>query len=263
MHLTATAWDPADPNDHHTQVVAAASSNGVQFAPFANTGLFEGSEAWRPKLAGASLWMTAWKADELYPNDVAGGLALYTSTDGQNFGGAIPLPVGPGADQGEVLLRADGTFWLTTPERAESDTVDQQTLCHSAFTLPFTFTCWSQPQAPIKGPLLYEFDGLLFVFGEHYLPNGDARTAVWQVDDANQSFDLIADFPGSEGETGEPGVVSLDETHLLVTYHSTSLLDPRVQALAQEPTTLEAISENYAVDVLAVVLDLTQIPAGM
>gem|GEM_PF-4975506 len=260
LRVTATAWNPVDQSFHHTTVVTASSANGSEFSALSDTGIAAGSEAWRPKAMGDRLWVTAWKADELYPNDSPGGLSLFASVDGASFGGGIELPAGPGAHQGEAILRADGTLWLTIPERAESGARDKQTVCHSAFAPPFSFSCWSVAQSPIA---LFEFNGILFVSGEHDLQDGRARTGIWQVDGAAQSFNLLADLPESEGETGAPGVVGLDASHLLLTYHSTSKLDSRVQALASEPGKLQSEAQAYAVDALAVILDLRQIPAGL
>jgi hypothetical protein len=263
LRVTATAWNPVGQSFHHTTVVTASSANGSEFSALSDTGIAEGSEAWRPKAMGDRLWVTAWKADELYPNDSPGGLSLFASLDGASFSGGIVLPAGPGAHQGEAILRVDGALWVTIPERAESGAQDKQTVCHSAFVPPFSFSCWSVAQSPIASPALFEFNGILFVSGEHDLPDGHARTGIWQVDELAQSFNLLADLPESEGETGAPGVVGLDASHLLLTYHSTSKLDPRVQALSAEPTKLQSEAQAYAVDALAVVLDMGQIPAGL
>jgi len=262
LHVTVTAWDPTDPDDHVTTVLAASSSDGVHFSQLLPAGLVSGSEAWRPRQVSESLWISAWKADELFPNDAPGGLSLYASLDGQSFNGAVSLPVGPGAHQGELLVRSDNTLWIAIPERQESDSVDQQTICHTPIVLPYNFTCWSVAQAPIDSPALFEFDGVLLLLGGHALDDGRGRTAIWQVDDGAQSFDLIADLPQSEGETGDPSIVGLDSSHALISYHTTSTLDPRVQALGHEPTTLESESDGFAVDIDAVVLNLDQVPAG-
>ncbi len=263
LRATVTAWDPTDPNQHKTQVLAASSSDGTVFSKLASAGLVSGSEAWRPRAVSDSVWLSAWKADELFANDAPGGLALFASTDGQTFNGGITVPVGPGAHQADLLQRADNSLWLAIPERAESGSIDQQTICHTAVQLPYSFTCWSVAQAPIASPVLFEFDGVLLLLGGHTLSDGRGRTALWQVDDQAQQLSLIADLPQSEGETGSPGIVGLDATHALITYQSTSVLDPRVQALGHEPTTIEAESANFAVDVLAVQLDLSQVPAGL
>ena len=268
LRVTATAWNWNDPIDHHTTVVAASSSDGNVFSALTDTGLNAGSEAWRPRPLLGSLWIAAWNADELYPADFAGNLSLFASSDGAIFSAPVPMPTGPGGvglggHQADMIQRADGSLWIAVPDRSEDSSPQAQSMCHTALSLPFSFTCWSSMQPPIGAPALFEFSGILFVTGEHDLPDGRARTAIWQVNEGNQSFDLIGDFPQSEGETGAPGVAAIDSSHALITYHSTSAQDPNVQALASEPTRLQAQSANYQVDELSVILDLNQIPAGL
>jgi hypothetical protein len=121
--------------------------------------------------------------------------------------------------------------------------------------------CWPLLQPLLDGPVLFEHKGLLFIAARHDVGDGRRRTGLWQVIEADQDVSPIADLPTSMGDTGSPGVTRLDDDTFLLTFHTTSALDPRVVALGHEPTENEALG-GLAADLQAVRLDMRKIPAG-
>ncbi len=72
----------------------------------------------------------------------------------------------------------------------------------------------------------------------------------------------VKDVPYSFADTGGPAVVALDDDRALLTFHTTSKLDPVVAALDHEPTEVEAQAHAYPSDVLAVELYMPAAAAG-
>lgn len=263
LWVVATAWDASDPSAHRTSVRAAVSEDGVKFTVPADLPLPRpsGLSAWRPRVVGAALVMSAWNSDELFPSSNSNDLGLLTSADGVLFASpTAPLVAGAGARQGELIVRQSGDAWLALPERAINGAPDRQTFCHSHALADWT--CWSVAGQRVDGPALFEWNGVLFVAGRHDVGGGRKRTAIWQVLEDDHGLSLIADVAQSFGDTGGAGVVPLDTEHALLTFHSTSSLDPKLGSLGHEPTEVEAQSMGLATDVLAVQLYMPAAAAG-
>ena len=139
---------------------------------------------------------------------------------------------------------------------------ERTTFCSTRLAATPSWTCWSVTAPLLEAPVLFEQKGLLFVIARHDVGEGKRRTGLWQVVEADQALSPIADLPTSQGDTGAPGLVRLDEGRLLLTFHTTSALDPKVQALGHEPTLIEAQSQQFAADVQAVRLDLRKAAIG-
>lgn len=265
LWVFATAWDTSDPSAHRTTLRAAASLDGQTFSPLApvTIGQSGGLDLWRPRLLGSQLYLSVWKTDELFPASAPNGLALYATADGKAFAGASTPALGPGARQGELVVRASGDRWLTVPERQDGAGAQQQTFCHAAPSSGNPdWSCWSVAGARVDGPALFEYGSVLYLAGRREVGGGRARTSVWQVLEADKDLSLIADVTSSFGDTGAPGVVALDDSHALLTFHTTSALDPGVTALGHEPTLVEAESQGFASDVFSVVLYMPSAAAG-
>jgi hypothetical protein len=263
LWVVATAWEGGDPSLHKTSLRIASSDDGITFKPFLEIPGQAGMSAWRPRQLGGSLVLSIWSADELFPAPAANHLALLSSSDGALFVPAGVPPAGSGAREGELIVRASGERWLAAPERSISGSRDKQTFCRApASDLLMSWTCWSVPGSPVESPVLFEWHGVLFVAGKRNVGNGRMRTAVWQVLEDDHALSPIADVPASFGDTGGPGVVQLDGERALLTFHSTSALDPRVAALGHEPTEVETQSSAMAADALAVELYMPSAAAG-
>jgi hypothetical protein len=261
LWVTATAWDTTDPTRHRTSIRAAVSDDGAKFTATADVTVSPGLEAWRPRVVGSALVLAAWNADELFPSSNSNQLGLLSSSDGLLFAAPpAPLPAGPGAREGELLVRQSGDSWLALPERAIDGAPDRQTFCHAKGLAGWT--CWSVAGQRVDGPALFEWNGILFLAGRHDIGGGRKRTAVWQVLEDDHALSLIADLAQSFGETGGPGVVQLDADHELLTFHSTSTLDPKLAGIGHEPTEVESQSLGLATDVLSVQLFMPGAAAG-
>lgn len=262
LWVFATAWEAADPSAHRTTLRAAVSDDGATFGPLREvlpqaTGL----AAWRPRAVGSVLVLSAWNADELLPSSTPNHLNVLESGDGASFTlASTPAAAGPGARQGELFVRANGDHYLALPERADNGAPERQTFCHSPALSDWT--CWSVAGRHVDAPVLFEWNGVLFVAGRHDTGSGRKRTAIWQVLEDDHDLSLIADVPQGFGDTGAPGVVLLDRDHALLTFHTTSPVDARVQALGHEPTEVEAQSLGLPADVLSVVLSMPSAAAG-
>jgi hypothetical protein len=262
LWLTATAWETADPSAHRTTLRAARSADGVSFTAPVEVPLPQplGLEVWRPRLVGGLLVLSAWNADELFPRSVPNHLSVLSSADGLSFAAAGVPTAGPGARDGDLVVRASGEKWLALPERALGGAPERQTFCHSPAVTDWV--CWSMDGAAVEEPALFEWNGLLFVAGRHEVGGGRKRTAIWQVLEDEHLLSLIADVKQSFGETGAPGVVPLDADHALLAFHSTSALDKNVAALGYEPSAVAAQAAGFAADVLAVELYMPSAAAG-
>lgn len=106
-----------------------------------------------------------WEADELFPPAAPTGFSLLSSSDAVLFASAAAAPVGLGAREGELAVRASGEHWLAVPERTVGSTAARQTFCRApASTLDWS--CWSVPAAPIESPALFDWKGVLYVAGK-------------------------------------------------------------------------------------------------
>ena len=265
--VIATAWEWTQPDKHHTLVVGATSDDGVTFDALATLGLPDGSTAWRPRALLGQLWLTSWSADEFYPSAQGGPLSIWAGGGMSWSSTAAAVPVGAGARQGEFLLRKSGELWAAIPERAVSGGVEKLTFCKSKLTSTPKWSCWSVPGLLVDSPALFEYapDGapaLLLFAAKHDIGGGKRRTGLWQVLEGDQGALFLADLPTSQGDTGAPSVLPLDASHALLAFHSTSPLDPKVIALGQEPSELQAQSGAFAADVFAVELDLGKATGG-
>jgi hypothetical protein len=106
----------------------------------------------------------------------------------------------------------------------------------------------------VEAPALIEHQGVLLLAGRHDAGGGKRRTAIWQVMEGDRDARLVADLPGSQGETGAPGWLPLEGGKALLTYFSTSPLDPHLPAT--EPTEVRAQALGLSTDVFAVTVDL-------
>ncbi len=256
LEVVATAWDPKSPEAHHTVVVGASSADGVNFTDLATLGLPDGSAAWRPRLLLGQLWLSGWKADEVFPSSAGGPISLF----GRGVGSAAfvaqitPLPLGGGARQAELLLLASGQLWAAVPERAVTGTGDQTSFCSAALAAAPKWSCWSVSGLLVEAPALIEYQGVLLLAGRHDAGGGKRRTAIWQVMEGDRDARLVADLPGSQGETGAPAWLPLDGGKARLTYFATSPQDPHLPAA--DPTEVQAQSLGLSTDVFAVTVDL-------
>ena len=170
-------------------------------------------------------------------------------------------PVGPGAREGELIVRATGEHWLAAPERTVGSSLAKQTFCRAPAGA-LDWSCWSVTGLPIESPAMFEWKGILYVGGKRDTGNGFKRTSIWQVLEDDHDLSPVKDIDASFGDTGGPAVVQLDQDRALLTFHTTSKLDPRVAALDHEPTEVEAQSKDYASDILAVELYMPSAAAG-
>lgn len=257
LAVIATSWDPKSPEAHHTVVVGASTVDGVNFTDLATLGLPDGSAAWRPRVLLGQLWLAGWKADEVFPSTAGGPISLF----GRGVGGAAfvaqatPLPLGGGARQAELFLRASGQLWVAVPERAVTGSGDQTSFCSAALTAaPKWGSCWSVSGLLVEAPALIEHQGVLLLAGRHDAGGGKRHTGLWQVLEGDHDLRLVADVPGSQGETGAPGWLPLGGGKALLTYFATSPLDPHLPAT--EPTEVQAQALGLSADVFAVTVDL-------
>ncbi|MGZ6142758.1 MAG: sialidase family protein [Myxococcales bacterium] len=261
LWLIATFWDTADPTAHKTTLRVSSSDDGLIWTPFATLPNRDGLAAWRPRMFGNQLFFSVWDADELFPPAAPTAFSLLSTADTVLYASAAPAPVGAGAREGELIVRASGEHWLAAPERTVGSSLARQTFCHAPSGV-LDWSCWSVPGLPIESPALFEWKGILYVAGKRDTGNGYQRTSIWQVMEDDQDLSPVEDVPASFGDTGGPAVVQLDEDRALLTFHTTSKLDPRVAALGHEPTLVEAQAQDYASDILAVELFMPSAAAG-
>ncbi len=244
LWVIATFWDTNDPTAHVTTVRVSSSADGVTWTAFSLLPSGAGMSAWRPRLFGKPT-----------------AFALLSTSDAASFASTAAAPVGLGAREGELIVRATGERWLAVPERTVGASLAKQTFC-SAPAASLNWTCWSVAVEPIESPAMFEWQGVLFVAGKRDTGNGFKRTSLWQVVDSTRDLTPVADVPSSFGDTGGPAVAQLDADNFLLTFHTTSKLDPKVIALGHEPTEVEAQAQDYAGDVLAVDLYMPSAAAG-
>jgi hypothetical protein len=262
LWVIATFWETSDPTAHKTSVRVAASDDGATWTPFTELAGRAGLAAWRPRMFGNRLFFSVWGADELFPPAAPTAFTLLTSSDAVLFAAsASTAPVGLGSREGELIVRASGEHWLAAPERTVGSSFARQTFCHAP-TGTFDWACWSIAGAPIESPAMFEWKGILYVAGKRDTGNGFKRTAIWQVLEEDHDLAPVKDVPYSFADTGGPAVVALDDDRALLTFHTTSKLDPVVAALDHEPTEVEAQAHAYPSDVLAVELYMPAAAAG-
>jgi hypothetical protein len=232
--VIVTFLEAGDPTAHHTAVRVASTDEGFTWTPFTPLPGGAGRAAWRPRLFGNQVYFSIWGADELFPSSVPTAFSLLSTADGVAFASAAAAPVGLGAREGELIVRATGERWLAVPERTVGTSLAKQTFC-SAPASALSWSCWSIPGAPIESPAMFEWKGVLFVAGKRDSGNGFKRTSIWQVLDVDRDLSPVADVPVSFGDTGGPAVAQLDSDNLLLTFHTTSKLDPRVAAWGASP----------------------------
>jgi hypothetical protein len=256
LQLVATSWDPKTPEAHHTVVVGSSTSDGVDWEPLATLGLPDGSAAWRPRALLGQLWLSGWKADELFPSTSGGPLSLW----GRAQGGAAfvvqasPFPLGGGARQGELILRSNGQLWAAVPERAVTGSADQTSFCSATIAAAPKWSCWAVTGLLVEAPALLEHQGALLLAGRRDVGGGKRRSAIWQVLESDRDLRLVADLPGSQADTGSPSWLPLGGGKALLTFHSTSPLDPHLPA--SEPTEVQAQALGLSADVFSVTVDL-------
>ena len=262
LWLIATFWDTSDPTAHKTTLRVSETEDGSTWTPFAPLANRDGLAAWRPRTFGNQLFFSVWGADELFPPSAPTAFALVSTTDAIVSGVAAPAPpVGPGAREGELIVRATGEHWLAAPERTVGSSLAKQTFCRAPAGA-LDWSCWSVTGLPIESPAMFEWKGVLYVAGKRDTGNGFKRTSLWQVLEDDHDLSPVKDIDASFGDTGGPAVVQLDQDRALLTFHTTSKLDPRVAALDHEPTEVEAQSKDYASDILAVELYMPSAAAG-
>ena len=257
LWILATFWNTTDPTQHQTSVRIAGSDDGNVWSPFAELPGTDGLAAWRPRLAGAQALLSIWAADELFPGNSPTGFSLLSTSDCLAFSPAAPPPIGPGAREGDIVVRASGERWMAIPERSVYSSPDKLTFCHGS-----DWACWSIQGLSVEGPALLEWNGILYLAARRDTGSGVVRTSIWQVLDEAQDVSPVADVTAGFGETGGPSFAPLDDEHVLLVFHSTSRLDPAVAALATDPTELQAEARGYATDVLAVSLFMPAAAAG-
>ncbi len=261
LWVIATFWDTSDPTQHRTTVRVAESADGSAWTPFTALQTGAGLAAWRPRQFANQLYFSVWGADELFPPAQPTAFSLLSSPDAILFASAAAAPVGPGAREGELVVRASGEHWLAVPERTVGSSLAKQTFCHAP-AAALDWSCWSIPGLSIEAPAMFEWKGILYVAAKRDTGNGYKRTSIWQVLEDDHDLSPVDDVGVSFGDTGSPSVVKLDDDRALLTFHTTSKLDPRVAALDHEPTEVEAQAEDYASDVLAVELYMPSAAAG-
>ena len=269
LWVIATFWQTADPTTHRTTLRVASTEDGFTWSAFTPLSSGAGLAAWRPRQFGARLYFSVWDADELFPPAAPTAFSLLSSSDAVLFASAAAAPVGLGAREGELIVRATGEHWLAVPERTVLSSLARQTFCRAP-AAALDWTCWSVAAAPIESPALFEWKGVLYVAGKRDTGNGFKRTSIWQVLEDDHDLSLVADLQGpaattlpySFGDTGGPSVVQLDADRALLTFHTTSRLDGRVAALDHEPTEVEAQAHDYPSDILAVTLYMPSAAAG-
>jgi hypothetical protein len=260
LWIIATFWETSDPTAHRTTVRVSASDDGYAFTSFAALANRDGLAAWRPRVLGNQLFLSVWAADELFPPSAPTAFSLLSTADAVLFASAAAAPVGAGAREGELVVRASGERWMAVPERTVGTAFARQTFCHAAAAMDWS--CWSVMGAPIESPAMFEWKGILYVAGKRDTGNGFKRTSIWQVLEDDHDLSPVADVPSSFGDTGGPSVAELDGDRALLAFHTTSKLDPRVAALDHEPTEVEAQAQDYPSDVLAVTLYMPSAAAG-
>lgn len=257
LWIVATFWNTTDPTAHQTTVRIAGSADGYVWSPFALLPGTGGLAAWRPRLTGAQAMFSVWAADELFPVNQPTGFSMLSTSDCLAFAAAAAPPIGPGAREGDLLVRASGERWMAIPERSVGDSPDKLTFCHGA-----SWKCWSIQGLAVESPALLEWNGILYLAGKRDTGGGEVRTSIWQVMDDLQDVSPVADVTAGFGATGGPSLSPLDDQRVLLVFHSTSRLDPAVAALPSEPTELQAEAKGYATDVLAVELNMPAAAAG-
>lgn len=257
LWILATFWDTSDPTRHQTSLRIAGSTDGNIWTPFAELPGSTGLAAWRPKLIGAQLLLSTWGADELFPPNQPTGFSLLSTADCAAFTAAAGPSAGPGAREGDIVVRASGERWMAIPGRSVGDSKDQLSFCHGA-----DWKCWSIPGLSIEGPAMFEWNGILYLTGQRDTGSGTVRTSIWQVMEETQDVSPVADITAGFGFTGGPSLSPLDDERVLLLFHSTSRLDPKVAALPSDPTEVQAEANGYATDVLAVSLFMPAAAAG-
>jgi hypothetical protein len=260
LYLLATVWDATDVTAHRTSLSIASSADGSTWSPFASLPSTDGLMAWRPRADGASLFVSVWGADELFPVDQPTGFSVLSSTDAAIFSSVQAPAAGPGAREGDLVVRASGERYLAVPERSVGSRAANQTFCHH--TGAAAWQCWSVDGLSVEGPAMFEWGGVLFLVGKRDTGNGDMRTSIWQVLDDVHDVSPVADVTSGFGDTGGPAAVPLDDQRVLLVFHSTSILDPRVAALPSLPNEVQADANGYATDILAVELFMPSAAAG-
>lgn len=260
--VSFTAWDVKDPTQNRTFVRFALSDDGAAFATLDPPSLPQpfGLAAWRPRIVDGALLLPVWVADELLQHPELNHVSLLRSTDGQSFGVASTLPIGGGGTEPELLVQAGGKMLVTAPERAVLGQPQRQSFCRSTASAAglSDWTCWTS-NVHVESPALYDWKGIVLLAGRHDIGDGHKRTGLWQVIEEEKSVQLLAELD-SAGDTGALGFVALDDNTALLSYYSTSRLDPRVASLGHEPTEVESIRNAFAVDVLALQLSLSSLP---
>lgn len=257
LWLLATFWDTTDPTAHRTTLRISGSIDGATWAPFAELPGTDGIAAWRPRAIGSQLFFSVWGADELFPVDQPTGFSLLATADLAKFANAAAPNAGPGAREGDLVVRASGERWMVVPGRTVGGTKDQLSFCHGA-----EWKCWSIPGMSVEAPAMFEWNGILYLTAKRDTGSGIVRTSIWQVLDDTQDVSPVADVTAGFGETGGPSLAPLDSERVLLVFHSTSRLDPRVAALPSEPTEVQAEAQGYPTDVLAVELNMPSAAAG-
>lgn len=266
LWLTFTSWDSADPQQRHTRVEVATTTDGAQFSTPAPLELPQpsgspGLAAWRPRPINGALWLPSWVDDDLLAHTDRDHVLVLTGAS-RSFSLASTVPVGPGGVQAELLARSDGTLWTAIPERPTAGSPERQTICSAPAGASPAWTCWSVTGPAVEEPLLFEWTGLLFLAGRHDVGGGKKRTAIWQVEEADRGLQLIANLAASFGDTGGPTLVPLDNHRALLAYTTTSAQDGRLGALGHEPALAEAVELGLSADVMAVTMDMAAANAG-
>src|SRR5258706_146520 len=97
---------PCDPNLGNCGGVGLP--DGGVWTPFAVLPGTDGLAAWRPKLYGSQLLLSIWNADELFANNQPTGFSLLATPDCALFAPATAPAAGPGAREGDIVVRAGG-----------------------------------------------------------------------------------------------------------------------------------------------------------
>jgi hypothetical protein len=265
--VTFTAWDAGGVLPDRAFVRTAVSSDGQSFELQDPPSLPQpyGVSAWRPRSDGSLLLLPTWTADELMQHPQSDQVSLLRSTDEKSFPVASLPPLGPGAAEPELLVQDGGRLLLTVPQLPTQTSPEQQSFCRATYTATTSaissWSCWGRVGPRVETPLLFEWSGTILLFGRYDVGSGHKRTGIWQVSESDHTLQLIADLD-SFGDTGSPGIVQLDPQTALLTYYTTSKLDPRLSGISGEPTMIEAIELGLSADVVGMTLSLQSAPIG-